>query len=338
MTNTYFILSNKPINIERLHICTWDFNGSNAAIELGFEFAPTPYVSDVEFILSLPFLEETDTVHCLMDALIRDDDNCKFIFNDTIKTNKPINGDKRNGAIIEFSAREDLAVLPIKQISVNKGECSFSVNNLDSTIKNYVRLYIPTKSKKISVINQGITKATYIYDIKINESRNLPDHIYNLINNGYKMCRDINSCFCFHVFPRQYNIAYLNSTQLKNIRFIEAEAFCRYLPYLNKMAENEYLIVFNKNTNRTDGVYTFFSEFEKETIGDKQIVLAVAANIICSLLFGMISLRQWSHGNEWYEYLPWEFWTAIVILLVFALYLFIPWNIFRTKIKNIFNK
>ena len=50
MNNTYFILSNKKISIERLHICTWDFVGSNAAFEIGFEFMPTPYVKDVEII------------------------------------------------------------------------------------------------------------------------------------------------------------------------------------------------------------------------------------------------------------------------------------------------
>ena len=147
MDNTYFILSNKPIAIERLHICTWDFIGENAAIELGFEFMPTPYIKDLEIKLSLPFLKETDKVTCLMDALIRDDDNSKFIFNDTISANKAINGDKRNGAILEFKSRNSLSVLPIKQIKVESGVCSFVINCINPTVKNYVRLYIQTNEK-----------------------------------------------------------------------------------------------------------------------------------------------------------------------------------------------
>ena len=58
MNNTYFILSNKTIAIERLHICTWDFVSSKAAIELGMEFTINPTLKDVEFKLSLPFLQK----------------------------------------------------------------------------------------------------------------------------------------------------------------------------------------------------------------------------------------------------------------------------------------
>ena len=97
-------------------------------------------------------------------------------------------------------------------------------------------------------------------------------------------------------------------------------------PNAEKMEDNECLIVFNKSEKALDGVYTFFSEFEKETIGNKQIILAIAANVLCSLLFGLFSLRDWVRGNKWYDYLPWEFWAAIAVLLLFVGYLFIPWK------------
>lgn len=345
MNNTYFILSNKKINIERLHICTWDFIGSNAAFEIGLEFMPDPYVEDVEIKLSLPFLKKTDKVTCLMDSLIRDDDNSKFIFNDTIKANKPIGGDKRNGAILEFNTRNSLSVLPIKKLSVEDGICSFAVNNLDQTIKNYIRLYIQTDVQNLSIIKKGIAKTTYIYDIKVNEKRNLPNHINELLNSGFLLCNSINSCFCFHVIPSHYNISYLNSNKLKNIRILESDAFNRYLPNTEKVKENECLIVFNKSekskegtTDGTiDGIYTFFSEFEKEIIGNKQILLAIAANVICSLLFGMFTLREkeWVRGSKWFECLPWEFWVAILILIIFSAIIFIPWKrLWRRIITN----
>lgn len=334
MNNTYFILSNKKISIERLHICTWDFVGSKAAFEIGFEFMPTPYFKDVEIKLSLPFLKKTDTVTCLMDSLIRDDDNSKFIFNDTIKANKPIKGDKRNGAILDFNTRNSLSVLPIKKLDVDEGICSFSVNNINQTIKNYIRLFIQTDVQNLAIVKKGIAKTTYIYDIKVNEKRNLPDHINDLLNNGYELCNTINSCFCFHVIPSQYNISYLNSNKLKNIRILESDAFNRYLPNSEKMKDNECLIIFNKSDKSTDGTYTFFSEFEKEIIGNKQILLAIAANVLCSLLFGVFTIREWTRGPKWYELLPWEFWVAIIVLIIFSAIMFVPWERIARRLKT----
>ncbi len=338
MDNTYFILSNKALIIERLHICTWDFIDTNAAIELGFEFMPNPYVKDVEIKLSLPFLRKTDKVTCLMDSLIRDDDNSKFIFNDTVKANKTINGDKRNGAILEFKSRNSLSVLPIKQIKVEDGVCSFVINRINQTVKNYIRLYIQTGVKHLAIVNNGIAQTSYIYDIKINESRNLPNHIHELLNNGYILCNKVKSCFCFHVIPSQYGISYLNTNKLKNIRVLESEGFNHYLPNTRKIQPNEFLIIFNKSEQSADGSYAFFSQFKKETIGNKQIILAIATNLICSLLFGISTLRDWQTGMEWYNKLPWEFWTAIVLLILFVLYLFVPWEKVVLWIKNLFKK
>ena len=336
MNNDFFILANKAIVIERLHICTWDFISSNAAIEIGIEFMPNPYVKDVEIKLSLPFLRESDKVACLMNSLIRDDDNSKFIFNDTIKANKPINGDKRNGAILEFTSRNSLSVLPIKKLDVKDGVCSYTVDHLNQTTKNYVRLYIQTTVQNLAVVKKGITKTSYIYDIKVNERRNLPDHINELLNNGFVLCNKINSCFCFHVIPSKYNISYLNNNKLKSIRILESDAFNKYLPNTEKMKNNESLIIFNKSEKTTDGTYTFFSEFEKETIGNKQIVMAIGANVLCSLLFGVFSLRDWAKGENWYEWLPWEFWFAIAVLIALMGYMFVPWErLFRGKKKDI---
>lgn len=56
MNNTYFILSNTKLSIDRFHICTWDFLDLNAAIEIGIEFTPAiQNVKTVDFKLSLPF-------------------------------------------------------------------------------------------------------------------------------------------------------------------------------------------------------------------------------------------------------------------------------------------
>jgi hypothetical protein len=328
MNNTYFILSNTKISIDRLHICTWDFVSSDAAMEIGLEFLTNPNVKDIDIKLSLPFLKKTDRITCLMDSLIRDDDNCKFIFNDTIKANKPISGDKRNGAILDFSSRNSLRMLPVKNIVVEEGICSFTVSNLSQTTNNYIRLYIQTGVRNLAIVKKGIAKTTYIYDVKVNERRNLPNHINDLLNSGYMLSDTIKYCFCFHVVPSRYNISYLDSNKLKNIRILESDAFNNYLPKSKKMKENECLIVFNKDNKSDDGIFTFFSEFEEEVIGSKQLLLAITANVLCSLVFGMYTLRkkEWMSGPKWFECLPWEFWVAIFIMIVFSAIIFIPWK------------
>lgn len=37
MDNTYFILSNRSLSIERFQICTWKLIGKDAFVELGVE-------------------------------------------------------------------------------------------------------------------------------------------------------------------------------------------------------------------------------------------------------------------------------------------------------------
>lgn len=334
MDNTYFILSDKAVNIERLHICTWDLQYNNAGVEIGIEFETNPYSPNIAFMLSLPFMRKTNDVKCLMEALVKDDDNSKFIFNDTIKVTKPIKGDKRNGSTLEFENRKPLSILPIKEIGKENGIVSFSVKGTSQQYFNYIRLYIQTDLYSLSVPRTGITKTSYIYDIKINERRNLPTHINDLINSGFKICNTIKQCFCFHVIPITYNIAYVNSVKLKNIRILESTAFNRYLPIDFKMKKDDYIIVFNKVENAKDGIYTFFSEFEKETIGNKQIILAIGTNIICSLLFSLSSLRDFISGEKWYEKFPLEFWIAIIILIIFLGELFIPWKKLYHKFFN----
>ena len=75
--------------------------------------------------------------------------------------------------------------------------------------------------------------------------------------------------------------------------------------------------------------YSFFSICTEETIGSKQIALAIGANIICSLLFALASLRFVKDPSiEWFRQIPWEYWVAFGILIILCLYLFTP---FRKK-------
>ncbi|HJA56684.1 MAG TPA: hypothetical protein H9951_15155 [Candidatus Bacteroides intestinigallinarum] len=312
MENTYFILSNTPVIIDRLHICTWDFKGgTEGAIEIGLEFSHDFDSSkDIKFALALPFLNENDKVECLMPQLILSE-NSRFIFNDKIMSIEPIKGNERYGATLKFENRNPLKVIPLKGIEQRKGLFSFTAKSISAGQRHYIRFYIKKAMKDFATIKRGIAKTSFIYDIKINERRNLPDYLNELLDNKQmEICGNIKQGFCFHVIPSSFNIAYLNSENLKNIRILESDAFNRYLNPKRPLKNNEYIIIFNKITHTNNSSYTFFSIFEKEIIGNKQILLAIGANILCSLLLEAYSL--YTANPKWY--IPFGIFSTILII------------------------
>ena len=328
---TFFILSDAPLTIERLHLCSWDFSNGDGLMEIGLEFLPEEAKEEIEFKVSFPFDIDGREVVCMMDSLIKDDDNCKFIFNDKIVANKPINADKRNGAIVDFATRESFAILPIFDTSSSGEIVSFRVKPVNGKIPNYVRFCVKAKIRELAVVRSGITKCSYIYDVKINEQRNMSDRVNKLINKGFAICASIKNCFCFHVVPNKYSISYLNSSKLKNIRILESEAFNKYLPGCRLLPINDYMIVFNKDGNSgTDG-YAFFSEFDEERIGSKQLIVAVVLNIFCNLLFAF-SAVTFTEERAWYLQIPKGYWIALSLLLIFMWFLL--WPLICRKLRH----
>ena len=341
MNNAIFLLTDTPIPVERLQICTWDFHGDDGAIEIGFEFGSKEWykeqrnLTEVHFILSLPFLSKEDKVICLEKTLVGENGaNCKFIFNDTVKGTRTIKDQPANGSVVEFGQREPLAILPISNIQLEKGQCTFSVNNLDilnddrfsGEMSVYVRLLIKTKLEKFVTIQKGIAKNIYLYDIKINEMRNLPDAINNYMNEGKCVCKEIKACFCMHVVPSEYNVSYADSEKLKNVRILESDAFNRYLPQLHA-SEDEYIILFHKDKlekNQDSKPYSFFTEFEKERIGNKQIAFVVLANLACSLIIGFFPIKIAEGSGAWYSDISWGAVVALSLVLFMSIIFYRP--------------
>lgn len=337
MNNAIFILTDVPIDVSRLHICTWDLYGEGA-IEIGLEFRPKKGVelkNKVEFILSIPFVHVEDEVSCLAKTLVGENNaNSKFIFNDTVKTTHIIKDEPANGSVLEFRHRDSLAILPVYDIQKEDGQLVFSVNNIDvlgsdicdAKTSAYVRILIKTKIDNFVVKHRGITKTSYLYDMKINEMRNVPDKINRYLNKGKSICEKISACFCMHVIPSNYHISYVDSSKLKNIRILESAAFNRYLPLIHS-SENEYIILFLKDKmpeTESRGTYSFFSSFEKERIGDEQIIISIGVNLMCSLLIGIAAINNSVKVNTWYE--CWEVWGVILALIFLVQYLTIPWS------------
>lgn len=326
MDNSYYILSKEQVSIERLHICTWEFSEESSFIEFGLEFSYESFTRDsVEFYLAAPFIKKGDTVTCLLNNL-SDRDNARFIFNDVVKGIGNVEDDPRDGSILSFEKRGKITVLPC-DIKIDDGVISFKIkkpNRYDGNL--YFRVLIKIGNDTIAIRKKGIAQTSYIYDFKINETRNLPQNIYELKKNkGLEICK-VKKMFCLHAVPDNFVFSFLDSSKLKNIRKLESIAFQKYLPEIKSISKDCYNIMFLKDDDH-DGKesYSLFSICTEETIGSKQIALAIGANILCSLLFALSSFRYIKDSKiEWYRQIPWEYWLALSILVLLFIYLFTP--------------
>lgn len=323
MDNAYYILAKELLEIERLHICTWEFPNDKSYIEFGIEFSYESFKrDDLCLYLAAPFIRIDESVTCLLKNL-SDRENGRFIFNDVICGIDNVGEDSRDGSILKFEKRNNLTVLPCS-IEVKDGFILFKLNRPNKHEGNlYFRVLIKLGKDTVAIKKKGIAQDTYIYDFKINETRNIPQNIYDL-----KKCSDLRICnvkyiFCLHTVPDNFVFSFVDSIKLKNIRKLETSAFQKYLPDVKGISKDCYNIMFLKDSDKES--YSLFTICTEETIGTKQIALAVGANILCSLLFGLASLRFVKDTQmEWYNQIPWEYWGALGILIFLCIYLFTP--------------
>ena len=322
MDNAYYILAKDHVSIERLHICTWEFPRGSSFIEFGLEFSYESIVNDsIIFYLAAPFIKEDYSVTCLMKNLSKTD-NGRFIFNDVVRAVENVGDDSRDGSILKFETRDNLTVLPCDN-EVHEGYIKINIKKPNKYEGNlYFRILIKIDNDTIAIRKKGIAQTSYIYDFKINETRNLPQKVYDLKKNRSLEICSVTNVFCLHAIPDNFVFSFVDSSKLKNIRKLESSAFQQYLPEIKGISKDCYNIMFLKESGKES--YSFFSICTEETIGSKQIAFAVGANILCSLLFAFSSLRFVKDPTiEWYKQIPWEYWGALAILLTLCIYLFI---------------
>lgn len=323
MDNAYYVLAKEQIDIERLHICTWDIPNESSYIEFGVEFSYEFFTEDSLILyLAAPFVKKDDSVSCLLKNL-SDRANGRFIFNDVVSGIDNVGEDSRDGSILKFERRDNLTVLPCN-IKVNDGLISFEIKKPNRYEGNlYSRVLIKLGENTVALKKKGIAQTTYIYDFKINETRNLPQGVYDLKkNSSLEICK-VKNVFCLHAIPDNLVFSFVDSSKLKNIRKLETSAFQKYLPEIKGISRDCYNIMFLKDSGKES--YSLFSICTEETIGSKQIALALGANILCSLLFAISTLRFVKDSAiGWYRQIPWEYWGAFVILFALCIYLFTP--------------
>lgn len=326
MRNDYYILATEKTIIDRFHICTWELPSDSSCIEFGLEFSPATFKDNkntIGFYLAIPDVRPNDSVTCLLDNL-SDSQNGRFIFNDIVTGMDNIGEDARDGKIIKFENRENLTLLPCT-IIVEDGIICLKLKKPEKSEGSlYCRILVKYEKRGIAIKKKGITQTTYIYDFKINEKRNLPQQVYELKKSqSLKICH-IRKLFCLHAMPDNFNFSFIDTSKLKNIRKLESSAFQRYLPQISGIRKDCYNIMFLKDEAKDDNdSYSLFTVCTEETIGSKQIALAVGANILCTLLFAIYSLKL-NNPMKWYLHIPWEYWAATGIVVVLGLYLLIP--------------
>ena len=249
MNNSYYILAKEVIQIERLHICTWEFPNADSYIEFGMEFSYRSFTNDTLNIwLSAPFIKENDYVKCLLKNLA-DSANSRFIFNNIVTGISNIGADSRDGSVLHFEGRDSLTILPCK-IDVSSGLLKFTLNKPNRYEGNLYFRVLVKHNGTIAIKKSGIAKNTYIYDLKINETRNLPEDIYHLKSNENLQICQIQNLFCLHSVPDDLEFSFIDSSKLKNIRKLETEAFKKYLPEVKDIGKDCYNIMFLKDCGK----------------------------------------------------------------------------------------
>lgn len=332
MENNFLIFTEnkKSITLERFHICTWEFSNDSSLVEFGAEISKETI--DIENDLRIDFFIPWITNKCegkdLYDEL-EVSENSRFIFNDSIIETKYLDGGNTSklGVIHKFRNRNELCIIPLK-IEIKDKIISVTLN-LKSYQKYkeekpniYFRFSIKPSIPYISIRKNGIGKSTIIYDIKINEKRNIPNNKIEYFSDK-KNC-EIKSCFLFNIVPNKYDLVFFDNSSLKNVRTLEYESFNKYLGD-KRVKKDELIVVFNKKKNEDS--YSFFSIYSMERIGMGQFALAILINIICGILLSFPSYRkEFKSELSFYDnlkVLP-EIYIAIVIIFFTFIYFIFP--------------
>ena len=341
MENNYFLFTekNNEIELERFHICTWEFKNNSALVEFGGEIKDAFDFREDEITLkmNIPWILKSHMVVDLYDKL-KESENSRFIFNDSVSGNEFLDGgQKRNGVIHKFENRNPLCIIPIES-SVDESNKIISIKIDLRSIKKlkkingtslYFRFYIEPKINLISTRKTGISRSTIIYDLKINERRNLPENC-KIDFEEWKLC-NVRSCFAFNILPNSYDLSFFDSSTLKNIRTLEFDSFKKYIGD-QRVHKDELVVVFNKKKEQDS--YAFFSIFSKERIGAGQFALAVLVNLVCAVLLLLPTFREKYQTSffsiELWQKLPFEVYLSISIGLLIVGYFTWP------KILSIF--
>lgn len=345
MDNSLFVYTErqKPIEIERFHICTWEFNNDSSFVEFGFEISKASILGDsLTISLFIPWATSKCRTKDLYENL-KMSENSRFIFNDSITRTNSLDGGKNLlGVVHTFGGRNELCILPVslslienKVVTAKVNLQSYNQYDSENQPNIYFRFWIIPPISYISMRKKGISKSTIIYDIKVNERRNIPDDRVSYFSD--KVFCNIKTCFLFNILPNKYDIVFFDNSSLKNVRTLEFDAFNKYLSD-RRVKKDELIVIFNKKINSES--FSFFSIYSKERIGPGQFALAILINIICGVLLFIPSFRKSFQPelpiSDLWMNLPNEIFLALGLALVTLVYFI--WPTFEGLFENLRSK
>ncbi len=345
MDNSYFVYAENEIKIERFHICTWEFSNDNTLVEFGCEVTAKSIADkdNLEIKFFIPWLTSKASVTDFYSRL-QDTSNSRFIFNDSISNQRSLDGgENKNGVIHHFSGKNELCILPItfgkdfdsQKVSANvnlKIYNQFQHSQEKPRPNIYFRFCIDPNNSQISVVKKGITRSTILYDIKLNQRRNIPEELLNEVLQ-HKLC-SVQTCFCFNIIPNTHDLVFVDNSTLKNVRTLEYQSFKKYLGE-QLLQEEDLIVVFNKK-DKLDS-YAFFSIFTKEHIGIDQLTVALLINLVAGILLFIASLDiSLNLANKTFSaiFLPFTFWLVIALFGAMLVYYFMRRGNLKFTIKR----
>lgn len=345
MENSFFIYTNKgnAVKLERFHLCSWEFNNKSSLMEFGFEISRESIKQDdLTIFIYIPWAEKSCKTKDLYKELCIAD-NSRFIFNDSISVTKYLKSNTNDlGIIHTFSGRNELCILPT-DIKISENKIVSATLNLKpyreykekSKPNIYFRFWIEPTVLFISMRKKGVSKSTIIYDIKVNERRNIPNDKMKYFDEK-EFCK-IRYCFSFNILPNKYDIVFFDNSSLKNVRTLEFDSFNKYWGD-KRVKKDELIVVFNKKEvkdfekKEVAESFSFFSIYSMERIGIGQFALAIFINILCSILFFFPSYKKTINTGLMLSNTPLEIFIALGIAFLTFMYFIWP------TIQNLYNK
>ncbi|MEJ6979441.1 hypothetical protein WG906_03210 [Pedobacter sp. P351] len=318
METFYYVFSHQQLHVERFHICAWEFSNKTSLVEFGCEILISELleIDELKITFYIPWLKKVGKEPQDLYGSLKSPANSKFIFNEAVKNTEYLDGGRTNNGVIHSFEKRSLAILPLKfkksegEILTVQPDISGLNNHRDKeNLSIYFRFYLEPSLSDITLRKTGIAKSNIIYDIKINEARNLPDFLL-----GSKLC-GIKNCFSFNIIPNRHDIIFFDSQALQNIRVLEFLSFKQYLPD-KPVKEDDLLVIFNK---KSGDKLNFFMVFSKELIGPAQYLFAIILNLICSII-----LANPSYSISFGKY-SWEFSSILLsaIIVLAAIFVFL---------------
>lgn len=320
MDHSVFILcKQEQVQIKRLHICTWDMQGAKYFTEYGLEISRGS-LNTLDLSIALPEIATREDCICLYPN-VSEGNNCRFIFNSDIQWIGPIDGNPKRGVNVTLCCDRTITLLPLGDSIQVKDKILYIELDIPQQAKDviYIRFLIRSKNPAFSFVKKEISTKIINYDVRVNECRTASFSVQKIQQKGYKVI-PIEKCFCFHIIPNTYTVDFLDHNKLKTIRSLEAAEFNAYLEKIKeaekiKLEPREYNIVFCKQERLPN--YSFFSVYRKEYIGNSQLILALGANLLCSLLFALGGLRAQTVDPDtpFLCRIPGEYWVAFGVFV-----------------------